>query len=104
MWDSDLLPLGENLYSYSYSPVCGLLTWGKDLTILHFHLSFPSCCGSFFIFLVVEDLFCWILVVLISSCSVNISCIFGVPMGDEFSVSLLHHLDHIHFISFISVL
>ena len=64
------------------------------MTILHFHLSFPSC-GSFFIFLVVEDLFCWILVVLISSCSVSISsCIFGVPMGDAFRVFLLCHPGH----------
>ena len=99
-----LAPWGESLQLKLFSCLWVAHLGVRVLTILHFHLSFPSC-GSFFIFLVVEDLFCWILVVLISSCSVNISsCIFGVPMGDAFRVFLLHHLDHIHFISFMSVL
>ena len=53
------------------------------LTILQLHSSYPSPYGSFFISLLVEDLFCYIPVSLINSCSVN-CCNFGVPVrGSE---------------------
>lgn len=47
-----------------------------------------------FVSLVVEDLFCYIPVLLINSCSVNIGN-FGVSMqGGELIDFLLHHLGH----------
>ena len=52
-----LAPWGESL-QLQFSCLWVVHLGVRVLTILHFHLSFPSCCGSFFIFLVVEDLFC----------------------------------------------
>ena len=57
-WSSDLLLLRENLYSCAYPPICGLLmpTGGESLD---YTVSFSwSCYGLFFMFLVVESLFC----------------------------------------------
>ena len=47
--------LEENLYSCDYSPVFGLLPLG--VTILCNHPFYLSRCGSFFVSLIVEDLF-----------------------------------------------
>ena len=52
-----LTPVGEPL-QYNFSPVCGLPPLGMwDLIILRVCPSYPSCCGSFFMSVVLEDLF-----------------------------------------------
>ena len=55
-WNSTLMPVVEPV-QYNYSPFCGSPAWGKcDLIISQVCLFYPSC-GSFFMSLVVEDLF-----------------------------------------------
>ena len=85
-------PWEETLQFYLSSPfwVTHPRVWVS--TIAQLHPSYPSYCGSFFISLVVEGLFCQILVFLISRISVN-SFNVGRPMrGGELKVFLLHHL------------
>ena len=56
IWVLDPSLPGENLCDCDYPPVCWLLSW--VLTIPCLHPSHPSCCGSFFVSLVVEELSC----------------------------------------------
>ena len=56
MWGLVPLFLGENLCNCDYPPICGSPIW--VLTPLYLHPSYLSHCGSFFIALVVENLFC----------------------------------------------
>ena len=58
MWGLDPLFLRENLCNCNYPPFVGCPSGVWVLTILHLHSFYLSCCGSFFIFLVGEDLFC----------------------------------------------
>ena len=57
MWGSDPLFLGGNLCNYDMLQlwVANFEVW--VLIVLHLHPSYTSCCGFFFIFLVVEKSF-----------------------------------------------
>ena len=94
MWDLDLLFLIEN------SAVVIIFPFMSDIYLpgyvcINTSISlYLSHCGSFFICLAVETLFCCFQVVLIGNCSVN-TCHFCVPMGGcQLRVFLLHHLCH----------
>ena len=56
VWSLLPLFLGKNLCNCDYPPICGSPLW--VLTPLYLHPSYLSHCGSFFIALVVENLFC----------------------------------------------
>ena len=87
-----LTPVGQPL-QYNYSPICGSPTqqvW--DLITSQVCPSSPSCRGSIFMFLVVEDLFWWVLVFFLDGCSAD-GCDFGVLVrGGELRVFLLCRL------------
>ena len=58
MWGWDPSLLRENLYNVNNHPGFGLPPPGLwVLTIQHFYPSYPFPCGSFFISLVIEDIF-----------------------------------------------
>ena len=83
-----LTPWGEHLplwlSSHLWVSYLGVWVW----TRLRLHPSSPSCCHSFFISLVVGNLFCSLQVILI-----DCGCNFGVPVGGgELRVFLLCHL------------
>ena len=69
MWDSEFSLLWENFFILQLvgSPLRGGRVW--DLIILQAHPSYLSSCGSFFVSLVVEDLFWQVPVVVINGCS-----------------------------------
>ena len=86
--------LGRNFAIVIILPFVARPPQGMVLTIQFFHPPTYPTFGSFFISLVIDDLFSSIPVFLINSCSAN-SCNFGVPVGgDELRVFLLHHLAH----------
>ena len=87
-WGSDPSLLGENLCNGNIPLVCGLPTQGMRLAYITIP---PVSFGSFFISLVVEGLFWWVVIFVIRSVSVNISnfCVF--MKGSDLRLLLLHH-------------
>ena len=55
---SDPLPLEENLYICDNSPICMLPTKVCGSVLPYLYPSFLFLCGSFFMYLVVDSLFC----------------------------------------------
>ena len=90
MWGSDLSLLRENLINCNYPPVCGSPPGDVGLAYAIFWPSSLFPVASFFVFLVIEDLFTSLQVILIDNCSVN-SCNFAMVMGgDDLRVFLFH--------------
>ena len=73
----------------------------RSLTVLHLHPSYLSCCSSFFIILIIEDLFWQLLVFFISSYSVN-NCNFDVLVRGDHSLSTLISSIYIPVMSFMT--
>lgn len=59
MWDLNLLLLEENLCNCDYLLFVGYLSGVCVLHIPCVYFFYPSHCGSFFIPLVMENIFCW---------------------------------------------